>query len=79
MNRMPWPGQDRWNDSQPLPSTLKEMASAMKYEFSIFFIRLTLEIIRVGPTPVFRRYRVTPNEASVRRHLLRRVGHRLRQ
>jgi hypothetical protein len=49
----------------------------MRLEFHTFCFRLTLEIFRLGPEPVFRRYRVVPKDATVRRKLLRNVRRRL--
>ncbi|MBE7500478.1 MAG: hypothetical protein HS113_09275 [Verrucomicrobiales bacterium] len=49
----------------------------MKLEFSLFCCRLTLEFFRLGPEPVFRRHRHIPQEAAVRRRLLRDVRRRL--
>ncbi len=54
-------------------------SDGMKFEFSTFCFRLTLEFFWLGPPPLFRRYRIIPDEAAVRRQLLRRVRHRLRE
>jgi len=49
----------------------------MKFEFSTCCFRLTLEFFWLGPEPVFRRYRIMPGDATVRRKLLRTVRQRL--
>ncbi|MBX3744938.1 MAG: hypothetical protein KF833_06470 [Verrucomicrobiae bacterium] len=49
----------------------------MRFEFSLFCCRVAVEIFRLGTEPVFRRHRIVPEEAVVRRRLLRDVRRRL--
>lgn len=49
----------------------------MKLEFSGCCFRITMEFFWLGPEPVFRRYRIAPRDATVRRKLLRTVRERL--
>lgn len=51
----------------------------MKFAFSTLCFRLTLEFFWLGPQPVFRRYRILPRDAMVRRKLLRTVRQRLQE
>lgn len=49
----------------------------MKFAFSTYCSRLKLEFFWLGPPLVFRRYRILPRDAAVRRQLLRIVRQRL--
>ena len=51
----------------------------MKFEFSGCCFRITLELFWLGPEPVFRRYRIAPRDAVVRRKLISAVRERLRE
>lgn len=51
----------------------------MRFEFSTCCLRITVEFYWLGPEPVFRRYRIKPHDAVIRRKLLRNVREQLRE
>jgi hypothetical protein len=51
----------------------------MKIELSGCCFRITIELFWLGREPIFRRYRVAPRDAAVRRKLLHNVRERMRE